>query len=313
MISPSENDRYVSHSSEPMLQGPGAAFSVGGGLTLVNEHFTLRDRRLGRLPSKSSPRALHFADFASIPEALPERFNFWARRAPFPIRSFGNLNYGDCTRAKQAVAAIRMERIEQRRTTEISDDEVIRVYVEMSDRLYGGGDNGAYETDALDCWRRPEYTFRDYKGRALTIDAYTRLNPYNHHEMRGAIWTAGAKGIAICLNLPLAFQRVLPPADWDLPEGQPLTGVYMPGGWGGHSMWSYAYDEIGFWLDHTWDLPPQRITYRAAAAYLDEAHLVIDSANAWRKALAQAKRTELLDVGGIVDAVNAISSHRVAA
>jgi len=62
--------------------------------------------KLGRLPAKSDIRALMFAKFAAPPRILPKRTNFWPRRAAFPLRSFGNTQYGDCTRAKQAVAVV---------------------------------------------------------------------------------------------------------------------------------------------------------------------------------------------------------------
>lgn len=267
-------------------------------------------RQLGRLPSKSDTRALMFSRFASEPKVLPPRTHFWPKRAAFPIRSFGNLRMGCCTRAKQAVAAMRMERLETRRTPEISDDEVIRVYREMSNRLYGGGDNGAYETDALSEWRKPELTFKDTKGRALTIDAFLRLNAADHTEIKSALVTAAAHGIEFCINLPLAFQRLDPPADWDIPDGQPLIGEWMPGSWGGHSMHGRDYDEIGLWFNHTWELPDQRITWRAMAAYVDEAHFVVDSYDYWRTQKPLAKK--LLDLAGIRNAVNAVSSRKIA-
>src|SRR5688500_5959596 len=116
-----------------------------------NEFHVVPDFRLGRLPLRSNRKALIFTDFlkADTPEP-PKKTNFWPKRTPFQNRTFGNTSYGSCTRSKQAIAALRMERLEQRRTIEITDQEVIRVYTEMSDRLYGGGDNGAYEVDALD-------------------------------------------------------------------------------------------------------------------------------------------------------------------
>lgn len=268
------------------------------------------EKQLGRLPTKSDTRALMFARFAVEPKVLPKRTHFWPRRASFPIRSFGNRQMGCCTRAKQAIAAMRMERLETRRTPEISDEEVIRVYQDMSNRLYGGGDNGAYETDALSEWRRPELTFKDSKGRALTIDAFLRLNPADHTEVKAALATAKAHGIEICLNLPSAFRDIDPPADWDIPEGEPLIGDWLPGSWGGHSMHARDYDEVGIWLNHTWDIVDQRITWRAAAAYLDEAHFVIDSFDFWRTKKPEAKR--LIDFAGIKKAVNHVSSQKIA-
>jgi hypothetical protein len=266
--------------------------------------------RLGRLPMKSSPRALLLNRFAALDVKPPVRTRFWEPRVPFPAHTFGNTRYGSCTISSQAHAALRMERLEQRRTTEIAEEEVIRVYTAMSDRLYGGGDNGAYETDALDNWRRPEFTFRDYKGRALTIDAYLRVNPSDHDELRRALHLAGAHGIKVCLNLPWAFAAIQPPLEWDIPEGQALTGDWMAGSWGGHSMFARDYDEGGIYLVHTWGMPDQRLSWRAAAAYLDEAHVVVESWNYWRT----KKPTAIagMDLVGLRAAVNAVSSQKIA-
>lgn len=266
-------------------------------------------RRLGRLPRMMHPNALLLNRFADFPPP-PPRTDFWRGRTPFPIRSFGNTRYGDCTRASQAIASMRMERIETRRTPLITDDEVVRVYQDMSDRLYGGGDNGAYEVDALNAWRDPTTTFKDTSHRTLTIDAYTRINVGDHDEVRGALAAAGAHGIKVCFNLPWAFNALQPPYDWDCPAG-PLLGDWMPGSWGGHSMFARDYDEVGLWLPHQWDLPDQRITWRAVAAYMDEAHLVIDSWDYWRTHKATALK-QTLDLAGIRQAVNRVSRLKIA-
>lgn len=271
--------------------------------------MTHADRKLGRLPSRSDPRALMFGRFAREPRVLPERTNFWPRRSAFPLRTFGNDEWGDCTRASQANASMRMERLECRRTPSITDEEVVRVYREMSDRLYGGGDNGAYETDALSEWRKPDTTFRDTKGRPLTIDAFLRVNAADQTELRSALVTAGAHGIKVCLALPRAFQHILPPADWDIPAGQPLIGDWQAGSWGGHSVFLRDYDAVGLWIVHTWALPDQRITWKAAAAYLDEAHVAIDSFDAWRTRKASAKG---IDFQAVRREVNRVSSRKIA-
>jgi hypothetical protein len=266
-------------------------------------------RRLGRLPLKSTRKALLFADFFKFLE-VPKSHTYWRRRKPLPLRSYGNNDYGDCTRAKQAVAATRMELLEQRRLVKITDEEVIRVYVDMSNRLYGGGDNGAYEDDALNEWRNPETTFRDINGNPFTIDAYLRINPQNHEEVKAALAFSKARGIAICFNLPRAWSSE--EKLWrTAPDGQ-TTGMWMPGSWGGHSMWMQSdYDKIGPWLDQTWLIGPTQVTWEAMAMYMDEAHLVIDSINTWRKEATSAKvRRALSDVR---DAVNAVSSIQIAA
>lgn len=264
---------------------------------------------LGRLPAKSDPRALMFSRYAAAPRILPDATNFWTKRPPFPLRTFGNTEYQDCTRAKQANAAMRMEYLETGKVAEITDDEVIRVYRKMEDELYGGGDKGAYETDALDQWRRQPKTFRDTSRDRLTIDAYTRVNHLDQDELRSALYVAGAHGIAVCLNLPLAFQGVEPPKVWDIPKNQTPVGKWLPGSWGGHSMWARDYDKRGIWLVHTWGLPDQLVTWRAAAVYLDEAHLVIDSIDYWREKKPQAMK--YLDFNGIRRAVNRVSRQKV--
>src|SRR4051812_21240187 len=79
--------------------------------------------KLGRLPSKSDTQALMFHRFAVPPRVLPKATNYWRKRSAFPLRSFGNTAYGSCTRSKQAVAHMRIERLETRQTPKIDDAE----------------------------------------------------------------------------------------------------------------------------------------------------------------------------------------------
>jgi hypothetical protein len=272
------------------------------------------EKPLGKLPARGHPKMLQLKSF--VPRAVeppPKAFNFWSKRVPFPPRTYGNRQEGCCTRASQANLATRMERLEQRRTINIWDEEIHRVYRDMTARLYGGGDTGAYEIDALNEWRRPDLTFRDESSRPLTIDAYTSINIRDFNEVKYAIWLAGAKGIKLCLNLPLAFSRIDPPDVWDFfDEGllESLTGEWVPGSWGGHSLMADAYNEKGVRLVHTWyDRDDEQIlSWRAFAAYCDEAYLVVDSANKWRK-----KTAGRLNITELVDAVNQVSSHKIKA
>lgn len=290
---------------------PGTIETVGA----QNEMVVVPHRRLGRLPLKSTRRALQFSDFFKF-VSLPMKTGYWTKKKPLDRRTFGNDNYGDCTRAKQAYAAIRMERIEQKRTIDITDEEVIRVYIDMSNRLYGGGDNGAYEDDALNQWRNPDTTFKDTQGHPLTIDAYLRLNAQNHQEVRAGLALSGAKGIAVCFNLPAAFDGL---DRWDVPDGTPLVGQWMPGSWGGHSMWAIDYDTDDLIVDDTWAHGPRRVSWRAVAAYMDEAHLVIDSVDSWRRktplmaTLTDSSETKMRQaLSRVVEAVNDVSSLKIA-
>src|SRR4051812_32342073 len=92
----------------------------------------LPDRRLGKAPAKSSAKLLQLRNFADTGAIAPDKFMFWEKRKEFPLRSYGNREVGDCTRASQALATMRLERLETRRTLKnITDEEVVRVYFEM--------------------------------------------------------------------------------------------------------------------------------------------------------------------------------------
>lgn len=276
--------------------------------------------KLGALPLKSSTKALLFSDFVKVgaPDP-PDETNYWKTRASFPLVDFGNREFGDCTIAKQALATLRMERLETKFTPYIKTAEVVRKYKDMSTRLYHANwpsdgsysedaDTGAYEIDALSEWRKPDLTFKDYKGNPQTIDAFTRLDPSNLKEIKRAIWLSPAHGIAFCINLPRAFQNIRPPEVWDIPEGQSLIGDWMPGSWGRHSMWGLDYSKNAMLFGHTWRRPNQLITFRAMAAYCDEFHSVIDSIDSWiMKPLVNAN----LNLNAIKDAVNSVSAQKI--
>lgn len=280
----------------------------------MNEQVEVECKRLGRMPRKSSRKALQFAtlfsDYLKFLK-IPSKQEYWVKKTPLPLRSFGNTQYGDCTRAKQAVAIMRMEKLEQRKLVDITDQEVINRYIEMSVRRYGGGDNGAYEEDALDDWRNPDTTIRDTAGNPYTIDAYLAVNPANQIEVKAALALAGAKGIAMCINLPAAYQSKGPGATWDTPASGQFMGEWAPGSWGGHSMWANGFNSKGVILDQTWSLPNNLITWDAWAAYVDEVHMVIDSVDTWRKKAESRKLKSAL--GNVIDAVNEVSSIKVAA
>ena len=89
-------------------------------------------KRLGRKPRISDERALLMGTFLRAQQpAPPEATEFWRNRSPFALRTFSNDRYSDCTIAKQAIAAMRMERLEVRRTPTIADAEVDRVVSEV--------------------------------------------------------------------------------------------------------------------------------------------------------------------------------------
>jgi hypothetical protein len=275
------------------------------------------DRKFGKLPAKSSTKALLFEKFVKAVE-VPDEFNFWKRKAKFPSRMFGNDVYGDCTRASQAEAAMHMERIETKATPRITDAEVIRAYFEMTWRRYsddgpngapmpswwmgagGPGDLGAYETDALSDWRRPEFAFTDSKGRPLTIDAFTSINHQDQPAIKSAIYITGGHGIKFCLTLPDAWLNT---KDWSIPEGQPLVGAWLPK-WG-HSLAAFAYNKKGLFA-RTWG-DDYFITWEGVAAYCDETHWILDSMDKWRK----TPTAKIVNFKQLKEAVNDVSSQKI--
>ena len=283
-----------------------------------NEQIVIPDRRLGRMPRTSDTRALLYSKFAQPLSDLPERSDFWSHRTPFRLRSFGNREHGCCTIASQGIMQMRHERLEVRRTPDIEDQEILRVYYAMTFREYQAGDGtignpdgdvGAYEVDALNNMRRPELTFRDKQKRPLTIDAFVRVSASDQEQIKNALWTAKTHGLKFCINLPLAFRSLDPPLDWDIPEGQPLTGDWVPGSWGGHSMFMEDFDNRrGIRVPGTWEQEDQWISWRAVAAYVDEVHLCIDSIDKWRQIEGIEK---MIDLPGLRQAVNKVSSHKI--
>lgn len=262
-------------------------------------------KRTGKAQAKGHPKLLQLSNFLKADVKIPEASNFWRRKAKFPQRSFGNTLFGSCTRSSQAQNILRLERKEQRRNVLITDEEVIRVYQEMTCRHYGCGDTGAYEIDALSEWRKPDLTIMDTKGRPYTIDAFTAINHRNIQEVKKAIFLSQGNGIKVCFNLPWAWADTL---QWDIPAGQQLTGEWVPGSWGGHSMYGYDYDQGGLILSHTWDCADGWISWPAFATYCDEAYLVIDSINSWKKKKAVSK---IIQLEKLKSDVNMVSSQKI--
>ena len=255
-------------------------------------------------------KQLQLGNYTTIDAPAPKAYNFWKGKKPFKVRDMGNNEYGNCTIASQVLLGERMERIEQRRTILITREEIIRVYMAMGERLYGGGDNGAYETDALSNWRNPDLTFKDTKGRPYTIDAYVRINQSNPESIKNAIVLSAAHGIKVCFNLPWAW-AIQQSLDWDIPEGQMPIGDYLPGSWGGHSMTAVAYDENWVYIPHTWGIPMGRISWRAFLTYCDEAYMVIDSINSWKKRLQAEPANASINLDAISSDVNQVSSQKI--
>lgn len=271
----------------------------------VSYEEVVEGKRIGKAPSKSHPLMLSASNYMGANIVVPEKFAYWKKRKPLPIDTdYGNNEHGDCTIASQVIIARKMELQERRRLINIDKEEILRVYYNLTARLYGGGDLGAYELDALGNWRNADLTFRDTKGNPLTIDAYTRVNQSIQYEVKKAIFMSAAKGVKVCFNLPMAWSDTLV---WDIPEGQLPVGNYLAGSWGGHSMASAeGYDKDWLYLNHTWRCPIGKISWRAFAIFCDESYMVVDSINAWKKKLGSDFKASKL-----ISDINNVSSVKI--
>lgn len=189
-------------------------------------------KRVGAGFPKTSSNMLMFADYANKSVVVPKVLRHWRNRTKFPVYDMGNGDNGDCGIASQALFQMKLERLERRRTIMVDKDEILRVYYNLTERLYGGGDTGIYEVDGLSNWRNPDLTFRDAKGNPLTIDAYTKVNHFSVEEVKKAIFLSGGKGIKVCFALPMAWANTL---TWDY-QDQQLVGEWQKYSWGGHCL-----------------------------------------------------------------------------
>lgn len=263
------------------------------------------NKKLGRLPVRKDPRSVLFADFVRSTAKAPATLSFWAnKKTKFPLASFGNTAVGDCTIASQALMATRMEDLEKGKIPSIPDKNVLSAYYALTKRLYGGGDTGANEEDALSNWRDKAHTFKDAKGNPLTIDAYTKLNHKSKEELKLAMFLSKGKGIKVCFNLPIAFQNL---TTWDVPKNQPLLGDWTAGSWGGHSMFLNGdYDDKYVIWPTTWGEPDFKISWAAIAAYCDEAHSVVDSIDTFKETAG-----DFLNIKGLIESVNKVSPIKI--
>jgi hypothetical protein len=132
------------------------------------------------------------------------------------------------------------------------------------------------------------------------------VNYRSIEEIKKAIFMSGSKGIKMCFYLPSAWSNTY---RWDIPEGQLPLGQWEPGSWGGHSMMVSGYTKEGLILPHTWGVPDGFVTWRGVLQYADEAYMVIDSVNEWKK----KKNSELINLDALTSAVNEVSSQKIVA
>lgn len=250
--------------------------------------------KLGKQGHEHNDKTLMLARFF-LPEIYyPSTFDFDKGRSPFPIRMWGNDDWGDCVIAGEANQLLRLERIEQRRTLPLGDQDAIDRYKALTGAHTPGDgrDNGLVVLQAMRNWHHSGWSVG---GKLYGISAYGELEPNDPHQLRMACYSL--HGIHFGFSLPLAARAMTSQKLWDY-KGE--TGPeWEPGSWGGHLVFSKSYTKRGFRV-LTWG-HEILATDAFISRYCDEAWSVVDSLDSW-----QVKQT--IDVVKLQERLGQISS-----
>lgn len=253
--------------------------------------------RLGKQLYEHDERTLMLARYMLPDIRVPEKFDFDKGRRPFPLRTWGNDEWGDCVIAGEANQLLRLERVEQRRTIPLDNSTVVERYKQLTGSASPGdaNDNGLVVLDAFRDWYHNGFKIGN---RNYTIAAYGELDPLNGAELRMACYVF--HGIHLGFWLPLAAQGMTNNGVWDY-NGE--SGPHWaPGSWGGHLVFAKKFDKDSFEI-LTWGMQV-KVTNSFIEKYCDEAWTPVDSLDSWR-----TKQT--IDVAGLVSQLQQISSKPV--
>jgi hypothetical protein len=250
--------------------------------------------RLGKSEYKHDERTVRMATML-IPGQfdVPNTWDFDSGRAKLPMGLWGNDEWGDCVLVGRANQLVRMERVETRHTLNITTQQVVNRYKEMTGALDPGDDNdtGLIVLDALKDWRNNGW---DIGKRNYRIAAYGELDRTPESLRAGAFLL---NGIQMGLWLPLsARDQIRNGQEWE--DLGTSASNQQPGSWGGHLVHAKRYDANGFYCI-TWGRE-QYMTNRFIDRYCDEAWAVVDALDAHSRYLDVDKMLKYLsDIGAI--------------
>jgi hypothetical protein len=227
--------------------------------------------KLGRLKSRPDRRTLRMARYltAELPPP-PPRTEWRTRVNPSPgfLRSkwkmLLNDEIGDCVIA--AADHLEMSWSWNSGIPFVPTDEQAQAdysAVTGYDPAHPETDQGADPLTVLKYWRNTGLA-------GIKIEAFVSTNAQRYAEVQQSINLF--EGSFISLGLPLAAQEL---STWDIPKGQPLTGIWEPESWGGHMVAGVDYD--GDWMTIiTWGEEKQ-MSRAFLDAYCDESYCVLCS------------------------------------
>jgi hypothetical protein len=220
------------------------------------------------------PRTFHLRsllDTAVLP-TVPANWRYAHALREVPM--FANDRYGCCTCASHGHRIIAQEFATRQRDIYLTESDVLAAYSAVTgfDEATGANDNGAYMLDVANYMRRTGMG-HEKDGSPHTIEAFVKIDHRNHAEVKAACNIFGGVWIGVWLPNSAAPQTG-PNEAWDIPAGQPLTGDFEPGSWGGHAIEGIGYNRIGVQV-YTWG-KEQFLTWAFWDACVDEAYAMID-------------------------------------
>lgn len=253
------------------------------------------DVKLGKQAHKYDARTLALSKFVLPDIHVPQKYDFDHDKRPIPVETWGNTEWGNCVICGEANHILRMERVEQRRTVPLTEEIVVDRYKSLSGAKKPGDENdgGLVVLDAMHDWRHNGWVVNK---RNYTIAAYGELDPAYPEQLRMACYVL--HGIHFGFWLPIATQQM--GKTWDY-NGESGTD-WQPGSWGGHLVYSKAFDENGFQV-LSWG-EEFHVTNNFIGKYCDEAWGVVDSFDSWRT-------RQTIDIAALIAKLRQISSKPV--
>jgi hypothetical protein len=259
---------------------------------------TVQNFRLGKQEYEHDAKTLSLVEEFVSPEiVVPATYDFDHNRSSFPLSAMGNDEWGNCVVCGEANQVLRLERIEQRRTIKLTDDDVITRYKALTGSQTPGdaNDTGLVVLDALRDWRNNGFGVAD-KSRKYGIAAYGEINPLDPLQVRTAMYLF--HGVQFGLWLPRAAQQMTGTRMWSY-QGQEGP-EWRPGSWGGHLVYGKRYGP-DYVEVLSWGMKI-KVSNAFIAKYCDEAWAVVDNFDTWR-------HTRIVDVDKLIQRLSEISSH----
>lgn len=182
--------------------------------------------KLGKLPPKHDVRTLRFANYLRRKLPAPALEQHWESG----ISGWGmmlNDKLGDCTIAG-AGHLIKLWSANIGNEIVVPDNDILTAYEAVSgyNPSNGTNDNGAYELDVLNYWRK-----NGIGGQK--ISAFVSIDTTNFDYVKWAIMLFGGAYVGLALPKSAEYQQT-----WQVISGPDAE----PGSWGGHCVPLVGYD-----------------------------------------------------------------------